>query len=288
MRVINKNLLSIFRSLCLLMIVCNIPFVSAGTVTESLEAAIKGDHREQANIERDKFRHPKETLQFFGLKPEMTVVEIWPGRGWYSEILAPLMRDKGILYIANFATVAEKTPAWRKKMQKGFIDKLEKRQDVYGRVVVTELSVPEHVNIAPAGSVDMLLTFRNVHNWMKGEYAEEMFQVFALALKSGGILGVVEHRAKPGTSIEDMVKSGYVTEEHVIKLAEQSGFEFVEKTEINTNTEDSALHPRGVWTLPPSLRYCKDMKNGDEKNNCFTKYRAIGESDRMTLKFRKL
>ena len=137
--------------------------------------------------------------------------------------------------------------------------KMEKRPDVYDHVVVTELSVPERTTIAPPGSVDMVLTFRNVHNWMNGDYAEEMFRVFSRVLKPSGILGVVEHRAKPETSIERMKKSGYVTEEHVISLARQAGFTLEGKSEINVNPKDTRDHPAGVWTLPPSLRHCRRM-----------------------------
>lgn len=279
---------SIFQLLILSLLVTASSLVFATTIDELLDAAIHGDHRDQANTQRDQYRHPKETLQFLGLQPEMTVVEIWPGRGWYSEILAPVVRHKGILYIAGFGTTADRTPDWQKGMHKEFMEKLESRPDVYDHVVVTELSVPERTTIAPPGSVDMVLTFRNVHNWMKGGYAEEMFNVFARTLKSGGILGIVEHRAKPGTTIEDMIKSGYVTEDYIIKLAEQTGFEFIAKSEINANPSDDTVHPKGVWTLPPTLRLCKNMNNEDEKNKCFAKYRSIGESDRMTLKFRKL
>ncbi len=252
---------------------------------EIIDKAIAGDHRDPAFVARDKFRHSKEALKFLGLKPGMTVIEIWPAKGWYTEILAPVMRDQGILYEATFAMTADRTPDWRKKMHKEFMEKMEKRPDVYDHVVVTELSVPERTTIAPPGTADMILTFRNVHNWMKGDYAEEMFKIFHRALKSGGILGIVEHRAKPGTSLEQMIKSGYVTVDHVVTLAKQSGFVFEEQSEINANPKDSKDHPAGVWTLPPSLRYCKKMDEGKDKEQCFLKYKAFGESDWMTLRF---
>ena len=252
-----------------------------------LDDALKGAHREQSNIQRDTFRHPKETLTFFGLQPYMTVVEIWPGRGWYTEILAPVMREEGKLYLAAFSTSADRTPEWRKRIQQAFEDKINLTPSVYDKAIITELSVPEKTQIAPPGSADMVLTFRNVHNWMKGDYAKQMFDVFAKTLKSGGVLGIVEHRAKPGTSVEDMIESGYVTEQHVITLAEQAGFIFESRTDINANSNDTTNHPAGVWTLPPTLRYCKTLKNEDEQAICNSKYIAIGESDRMTLKFRK-
>ncbi len=222
-----------------------------------------------------------------GLKPDMTVVEIWPSRGWYTEILAPVLREKGKFYAASFSPSAKRTPDWRQNMHKGFLEKLQKRADVYDRIIITELSVPEQTRIAPPGSADMVLTFRNVHNWMNGDYAEDMFMVMSRALKSGGILGVTEHRAKPGTSIDAMKKSGYVTEAHVIALAKQAGLVLEEKSEINANPKDSKDHPKGVWTLPPSLRLCRPMENGPDKDECFSKYKSIGESDRMTLRFRK-
>ena len=263
-------------------------FANAGSVEELITRAIAGDHREAANIERDVYRHPLETLMFFGLKPDMKVVEIWPSRGWYTEILAPVLREKGAYYAAGFATIADRTPDWRTEIHKGLMEKMEIRPDIYDHIVVTELSVPERTTIAPQGSADMVLTFRNVHNWMKGGYAEEMFNIFYRTLKPGGILGVVEHRANPGTSIVAMNKSGYVTEAHVIALAKQAGFQLEEKSGINANPQDTKDHPLGVWTLPPSLRYCKKMDDGIERDQCFTRYKTIGESDRMVLRFRKL
>jgi len=226
-------------------------------------------------------------LQFFGLAPESTVVEIWPSGGWWTELLAPVLKPDGIFYAAGFSMTAQRTPEWRKGVQTAFMEKLEARPDVYDHVVVTELSVPERVVIAPPATADLVLTFRNVHNWMSGDYAAEMFQVMARALKPGGALGVVEHRAPPGTSLDDMKRSGYVTEAHVIALADQAGLELEAQSEINANPRDTADHPAGVWTLPPSLRHCRQMEAGEARQACEARYRAIGESDRMTLRFRK-
>lgn len=259
--------------------------VSATNLSDRLEPAINGDHRDPANVARDVYRHPAETLTFFGLEPYMTVVEVWPGGGWYTELLAPVLREEGVLYAAGFALTLDNNPEYRHRIHKAYLEKLRQRPDIYDHVVVTELSPPERATPAPPGSADMVLTFRNVHNWMKGGFAGEMFQTFARVLKPGGILGVTEHRAKPGTSMEDMIKSGYVTEEHVIHLAEQAGFDLVEKSDINANPADTADHPAGVWTLPPSLRHCRQME--EDREACMDKYRAIGESDRMTLKFVK-
>lgn len=259
----------------------------AEEIDELLDQAIAGEHRDTAFAARDQYRHPRETLKFLGLQPDMTVVEIWPGMGWYTELLAPVLRDKGILYAAGFSMTAKRTPDWRKDMQTEFTNKLAGMPEVYDYVVVTELAVPERTTIAPPGTVDMILTFRNVHNWMKGDYAEGMLKTFYRTLKPGGILGIVEHRAAPGTPLDKMIESGYVTEEFVKALAMAVGFEFEESSEINANPADTKDHPAGVWTLPPSLRYCNRIKEGSSKDECIKKYTAIGESDRMTLRFRK-
>ena len=275
------------KSLLLLSICLMAGNLSASPISERLDAALQGEHRVPAFVERDQYRHPQATLTFFELEPDMTVVEIWPGGGWYTEILAPTLREQGILYEAGFSMTAERTPDWRKDYHKQFTDKLAARPDVYDHVVVTELSIPERTTIAPPGTADRVFTFRNVHNWMKGDYAPAMFDVFYKTLKPGGILGIVEHRAKPGTSLEDMIESGYVTEAHVKKLARDAGFIFEVASEINANPQDMTDHPAGVWTLPPSLRFCKRMDEGPAQDACFVKYQTIGESDRMTLKFRK-
>lgn len=240
------------------------------------EAALSGDHRAEANAARDIYRHPRETLEFFGLREDMTVVEISPGGGWYTEVLAPLLMEKGVLYAAGYA-LNPGHPYYRRGLGK-YLQKLAENDDLYGKVIVTQLQPPMISDPAPAGSADMVLTFRNVHNWMNSKTDQAMFAAAFNALKSGGVLGVVEHRAKPGTSMEDMIESGYVTQEHVIKLAEQGGFKLLDSSEVNANPKDTAVHPKGVWTLPPRLRL------GDENRD---HYLAIGESDRMTLKFVK-
>ncbi len=247
-------------------------------LSKKIEAYMEGEHRSEKNIARNVYRHPLKTLKFLGIRDDMTVVEIWPSAGWYAELLAPALRDSGRYYAAGFATSAKRTPMWRKNMVERFQQKLEAHPDLYDQVIVTELSIPEQTEMAPLGSADAVLTFRNVHNWMKGGYAEGMFEAMYATLKHGGVLGVVEHRAKEGTSIENMIKSGYVTESEVIRLAEKAGFIFEARSEVNANPKDNADHPRGVWTLPPSLR----LKEVDKD-----KYLAIGESDRMTLRFVK-
>lgn len=250
----------------------------SSTISSAIEKSATAGHRSAKNIARNQFRNPGKTLSFFGLQQDMSVVEIWPGGGWYSEILAPVLKDNGKYYAAGFSLVAERTPDWRKNYQKKYQEKLQKNPGVYSNTIITDLSIPERPEIAPAGSTDLVLTFRNVHNWMKGDYAQDVFNSMYKALKPNGILGVVEHRAKPGTSLEDMITSGYVTEAHVIKLAKTAGLKLEARSEVNANSKDDKVHPKGVWTLPPSLRL------GDKDR---AKYLAIGESDRMTLKFVK-
>ena len=245
--------------------------------SSSLQAAINGEHRPSQHTNRDIYRHPQATLDFFAVEPDMTVVEIWPGgKGWYTEILAPYLKDRGLLYVAHFDEKST-TPYFSKNFTK-FKQKLAANPDVYGRVIMTTLQPPEQLEIAPAGSADRVLTFRNIHNWMKSGQALQVFEAMYLALKPGGILGVVEHRNAAPTEQDPKAQSGYVTEAYVIHLAEQIGFKLVAKSAINANPKDTHDHPKGVWSLPPSLR------GGEENKNHFEN---IGESDRMTLKFIK-
>jgi len=244
----------------------------------SLDEAIAAGHRTPDYAERDRYRHPKETLEFFGLAPDQTVVEVWPGRGWYTEILAPYLRERGAYYAAGFAISNPDTPKYRRDITADFAAKLAERPELYGRVTLAELGRPDRWTACPPGTADLVLTFRNVHNWMGADYELEMFKAFHAALKPGGVLGVVEHRARPGTSREQMVKSGYVTEAHVIEVAEKAGFRLDARSEVNANPRDTTDHPKGVWTLPPVLRLEEQDRD---------KYLAIGESDRMTLRFVK-
>ncbi len=251
--------------------------VAAQGVEPLLDQALAGEHRAEANRKRDVYRHPRETLLFFGLKPDMSVLEIWPGSGWYSEILAPVLRDKGKLYLAGNAIENPKLPAWQREAREKMEAAYAKRPALYGKPVFTSLGPPEYLAIAPAGSMDLVLTLRNVHNWSAQKTDSMVFKAFFDALKPDGILGVVEHRANPGTSFEQQIKSGYMTEAYVIELAEKAGFKLAGKSEVNANAKDTKDHPNGVWTLPPMSRGRLDPE----------KYLAIGESDRMTLKFEK-
>jgi len=250
--------------------------LSAQAQAASLEELSAGAHRSEANIARNEFRNPVETLAFFGLRPDMTVIEIQPGGGWYTEIIAPYLRDEGRFYAAHFSPDAE--AAFRVRSLAAFEDKMVANPDLYSGVTIRHLLPPHETAIAPAESADLAMTFRNVHNWIMAGQEHEFFAAFHAALKPGGILGVVEHRALPDAGMDVMETSGYVTEAYVKEIAAQAGFEFVDSSEINANPNDPTVHPRGVWTLPPSYRL------GDEDRE---KYAAIGESDRMTLKFVK-
>jgi predicted methyltransferase len=244
----------------------------------SLARIINGPDRSESFRMRDRYRHPRETLEFFGVKPNLTVVEVWPAPGWYAEILAPYLRDTGRYIVAGFVTTWDGVPQWRIDAMSSLQQKFAARPDLYDRVQIVEIGKPDRWNPLPVESVDVVLTFRNVHNWMAGEYEREMFAAFFRMLKPGGTLGVVEHRALPGTDVEIMKKSGYVTEDYVIAIAQEAGFQFAAKSEANANPKDTKDYPGGVWTLPPSL------KLGDENR---AKYLEIGESDRMTLRFTK-
>lgn len=242
--------------------------------------ALKGAHRSSENARRDAARHPVETLAFFGLEPDMTVVEIWPGAGWYTEILAPILRERGRLYAAHFN--ADSSSAYYRDSRAAFAAKLAAAPAIYDRVIVTAFNPPEHVDIAPPGSADLVLTFRNVHNWyMRGggdARVVHAFEAMYRALKPGGVLGVVDHRLPADRPIADQEDSGYLREDYVIAMAQRAGFVLAGQSPINANPKDTADHPKGVWTLPPTLRL------GDVDRD---KYQAIGESDRMTLKFVK-
>lgn len=241
-----------------------------------LHQAIAGKQRSVEHKNRDTYRHPQQTLEFFEIKDTMTVVEIWPGEGWYTEILAPYLKDHGKLYAAHFSDEADQT--YFKKNLHEFVEKLKSQPKVYGKVELTVLQPPKFLQIAPDASVDRVLTFRNVHNWMKNDQAAAVFNAMYRALKPGGILGVVEHRNSTLKPQDPQALSGYVTEDYVIALARNAGFEFLEKSEVNANSKDTKDYPEGVWTLPPTLK----LKDKDRH-----KYLAIGESDRMTIKFIK-
>ena len=242
----------------------------------AIESVLAGEHRTPENRARDVYRHPLDTLLFFGIKPDMTVVEVWPGAGgWYTEVLAPLLAGHGKLYAAQVPPAPGNE--FVTANLKSFRDKLGERPDLYGGVEVTTLGANSDA-IAPPGSADLVVTFRNLHNWMNLGIANEAFAAMFKALKPGGILGVVEHRADPAKPQDPRATNGYVNEEYAIELIKAAGFELLARSEINANPKDTKDYEQGVWTLPPSYR----LGNRDH-----AKYEAIGESDRFTLKFRK-
>jgi predicted methyltransferase len=240
---------------------------------DALKAAIAAEHRAD-NARRDVYRHPYETLTFFGIKPAMTVVELVPGGGWYTEILAPYLRDKG-KYIGAGQAIE---PGKRGGM--AFRAKLDANPALYGKAVTAVFEPPSRIDIAPPGSVDLVLTFRNLHNWVgDGDAAvQATFKEIYKVLKPGGVLGLVDHRLPASMKQDEKASSGYVHEAYVIRMAEGAGFRLAGKSEVNANPKDKADHEKGVWTLPPVLA------NKDKDRE---KYVAIGESDRMTLRFVK-
>ena len=249
-------------------------FANTNSADERLNQAISGEHRSHVHKARDQYRHPKETLMFFGFRPDMTVVEITPGGGWYTEILAPALKGTGKLYLAQYPDTGKDD--YYSKSRKS-LEKKVASNPVYSEVIITDFSPKKTSELAPANSVDLVLTFRNLHNW--GEAGiEQVFKDAFNALKQGGVLGVVEHRMPNSQKWEDNQRSGYMPTNMVIRLAEKAGFTLADSSEVNANAKDSADHPKGVWTLPPVLRLGEQDK---------AKYLAIGESDRMTLKFVK-
>jgi predicted methyltransferase len=253
--------------------------LNAATLS-ALDAAIAGEHRSDENKARDAFRRPKETLAFFGFRSDMSVVEIWPGGGWYTEILAPALKDNGSLYAAHYSV--NPNFGYQRRYFGAFLTKLGESQDIYRDVIITALAVPYEIDIAPRGTADMVLTFRNAHNWVNPGYGAHTgavtFNVMFDVLKPGGVLGVVDHRWPDPATEDPNAEDGYVSEDRLIAMAEAAGFKLAARSDLNRNEKDSHVHPQGVWTLPPSFAL------GDEDKD---KYMAIGESDRMTLKFVK-
>ena len=242
--------------------------------TAALDTLLAGEHRTPEHRVRDPYRHPKETLQFFGIRQDMTVVEVWPGAGWYTEILAPLLRDRGQLYTALLDPTSGE---YARNTVETYRNKLQLRPDLYGKVIITTLAAPPAKSeIAPAGSADLVLTFRNLHNWMMFGWEQDALAAMHAALKPGGVLGVVAHRGNPKLPQDPKAASGYVTEEHAIRIIEAAGFRLVARSEINANPKDTKDYEQGVWVLPPNLAA------GDQ-----ARYKQIGESDRFTLKFVK-
>lgn len=243
--------------------------VPAKTFPKTLGEAIGSDRRTDNNRVRDQYRHPLQTLEFFDIKPDQTVIEVWPASGWYTEILSPFLAENGHYIAAVRKTdMTDEGNADLKKWTAA-------NSDVASKIKYVEFSA-EHLELEP-NSADRIVTFRNVHNWMKGNNEKKFFKAFFKALKPGGILGVVEHRAGKNPK-ETHGEKGYVSEKAVIAMAKSAGFQLVEKSEINANPLDTKNYPDGVWDLPPTFK---------QKEVNRDRYLAIGESDRMTLKFVK-
>ena len=255
----------------------------ASAPTGTLEWAVAGDWRLDNEKARDRWRHPVETLKFFGVNPSDTVVEIAPGGGWYTAILGPYLKGGGgKLFAAHVdPTASEGTRANVDNFRAGFVD----RPETFGDITLTVASRTS-TGLAPDGTADAVLTFRNVHNWMAGGYADKIFADAFRALKPGGVLGVEEHRLPSARDQDLRADNGYVLESYVVQLAQNAGFVLEESSEINANPNDTADHPLGVWMLPPTL---DKPEPGTPESEGYdpAKYAAIGESDRMTLRFRK-
>ena len=236
---------------------------------------VAAPHRSAGNVARDGFRHPMESLAFFGVKENSTVVEILPGStGYYMEILAPYLRERGRYIAANRDEAA--APQYLADHQK-LLARLKAEPALYGKILVTKFNADKH-EIAPPGSADFVLTFRNLHNWVERNEVDGALRAFRQALKPGAVLGVVDHRGRTDMSQEAQMKTGYIRQDFTIALIEKAGFKLAGASEVNANPKDTKDHPEGVWTLPPTYR----LKDKDR-----AKYQAIGESDRYTLKFVK-
>lgn len=257
------------------------------TMNARVEQAMFGDHRSAANQERNRYRHPVGTLEFFGLAEGMKVLEIWPGGGWYSEILAPVMRDRGAYVAASWDQDVPDQPGYRYSLHQQMLTKFAAEPEVYDQVSVISWSPPQSASLGDADSYDLVVTFRNTHGWISDGIAEATFAEFARVLKPGGVLGLVQHRAAAGTDPKVTAEMGYVSEEAVIAMASAAGLVLEDRSEVNANAADDRDHEEGVWSLPPGLYVCGEMADAAAKADCEAPFLAIGESDRMTLRFRK-
>ncbi len=248
-----------------------------GSTEEALRAAVASPARAEPDRARDAHRHPVETLTFFGLAPEMHVLELWPGRGWYTEILGPVLKERGKLSVTN-ADPNGPQDKYMHKMAREYADWLAANEARIGKVHVLQVAPPGDISLGEANSVDLAVTFRNNHTWLNGGHQDAVYREVFRVLKPGGVLGVVQHRAPAGADAALSAKLGYVPEAEVIAAAEAAGFVLDAKSEINANPRDTKDYPKGVWTLPPNFAE-------GEKDRA--KYAAIGESDRMTLRFVK-
>lgn len=251
---------------------------AADGVNIKLKSAVDGNARTAEERARDVFRNPYETLSFFGIAPDQTVVELSPGAGWYSAILAPYLKDEGKLVAAHFNLDREDPPAYYERVYNEFTGRFADAGR-FGEIEIIPFDPPAFASLGEPGSANLVLTFRNVHSWIGGGVLDDVFASVFEVLRSGGVFGVVGHRLPEEREYDPEERTGYVKESMIIETAERAGFELAGKSEVNANPRDTADHPNGVWTLPPSLR----VPEGEDAE----KYRAIGESDRFTLKFVK-
>lgn len=244
---------------------------------DALKNAVGGSWRSRENVVRDAYRNPVQTLTYFGVEPQHTVIEITPGAGWYSEILAPYLREQGqyIAAVVDPMALPEDRRDYSLRSKTALEEKFAAAPEQFDRARLVAYD-PAAPSIGPDGSADVVLTFRNVHNWYSNGQAEVMFKAFFDVLKPGGTLGVVEHRAASEVTPDD--RSGYMGQAQVTAMVQAAGFVPAGNSQINANPRDTRDHPNGVWTLPPSNRH--------EPEDA-ARYRTIGESDRMTLRFRK-
>src|SRR5690554_3565792 len=249
------------------------------SVEAKLQMAAEGTHRSEENRARNDQRNPVETLLFFGLDDDMTVVELWPGRGWYSEVLAPVLAAEGKLVAGNMLADPEDPEHYRSRIATEYAAWVGENTDTLGEVEVGTFWPPSVVEIGGAESADMVVTFRSMHGWYNSGILGDVLAATHETLKPGGVFGVVQHRAAEGSDPAVTAPKGYLPQDFVIEQVEAAGFELVESSEINANPNDTRDHEDGVWALPPSLR------GGEESAEQFA---AIGESDRMTLKFVKV
>ena len=268
-----KPLLALMAGV-LLVAGCAMPSTRQATA-QALDNILADPHRPEADRARDRYRHPKDTLLFFGIRPEMSVLEVWPEPGWYTDVIAPLVRDRGKYYGAVIQ--ADPASQYVSVRLEAYRNKLALDPTLYANASIVTFPT-DGGDVLPPESVDMVVTFRNMHNWMARGTAPQVFATIFKALKPGGVLGVTDHRGNPAVPQDPKAKSGYVNEEYAIQLIEAQGFKLVGSSEVNANPKDTKDYEQGVWTLPPTYRL------GDQDRD---KYATIGESDRFTLKFVK-